>query len=79
MENLSPWTSREAFLSASAKQPVVRDSGYFYAFDLLNLDGELLVDLPIERRREFLGENPFRSRRPAAPVAAIAVAIRTSS
>ena len=28
---------------------------YFYAFDLLNLDGELLVDLPIERRRELLG------------------------
>ena len=28
---------------------------YFYAFDLLNRNGELLVDLPIERRRELLG------------------------
>ena len=28
---------------------------YFYAFDLLNRDGELLVDLPIERRRILLG------------------------
>ena len=27
---------------------------YFYAFDLLNQNGELLVDLPIERRRELL-------------------------
>ena len=28
---------------------------YFYAFDLLNRDGELLVNFPIERRRELLG------------------------
>jgi ATP-dependent DNA ligase len=28
---------------------------YFYPFDLLNRDGELLVNLPIERRRELLG------------------------
>ncbi len=28
---------------------------YFYAFDLLNRDGALLVDLPIERRRILLG------------------------
>ena len=27
---------------------------YFYAFDVLNRNGELLVDLPIERRRELL-------------------------
>ena len=27
---------------------------YFYAFDLLNRNGKLLVDLPIERRRELL-------------------------
>ena len=27
---------------------------YFYAFDLLNRDGELLVNLPIYRRRELL-------------------------
>jgi bifunctional non-homologous end joining protein LigD len=27
---------------------------YFYCFDLLNRNGELLVDLPIERRRELL-------------------------
>jgi bifunctional non-homologous end joining protein LigD len=39
---------------------------YFYAFDLLNRDGKLLVDLPIERRRELLGsmfaapEDPLR-------------------
>jgi bifunctional non-homologous end joining protein LigD len=39
---------------------------YFYAFDLLNRKGELLVDLPIERRRELLGsmlaapEDPLR-------------------
>jgi DNA ligase D-like protein (predicted ligase) len=39
---------------------------YFYAFDLLNRDGELLVDLSIERRRELLGrmlpepEDPLR-------------------
>ena len=39
---------------------------YFYAFDLLNRNGELLVDLPIERRRELLGsmlaapEDPLR-------------------
>ena len=39
---------------------------YFYAFDLLNRNGELLVDMPIERRRELLGsmlaapEDPLR-------------------
>jgi DNA ligase D-like protein (predicted ligase) len=39
---------------------------YFYAFDLLNRNGELLVDLPIERRRKLLGsmlaapEDPLR-------------------
>jgi hypothetical protein len=39
---------------------------YFYAFDLLNGDRELLVNLPIERRRELLGsmfaapEDPLR-------------------
>ena len=43
---------------------------YFYAFDLLNRNGELLVDLPIERRREFAGEDTCRARRPASPVAA---------
>ena len=41
-------------------------SVYFYAFDLLNRNGELLGDLPIERRRELLGrmlpvpEDPLR-------------------
>jgi hypothetical protein len=29
-------------------------SVYFYTFDLLNRDGEFLVDLGIERRRELL-------------------------
>ena len=52
---------------------------YFYAFDLLNRDGELLVDLPIERRRELLGRHACRARRSAAPVAAVASAIGTSS
>ena len=39
---------------------------YFYAFDLLNRNGKLLVGLPIERRRELLGsvlaapEDPLR-------------------
>jgi ATP-dependent DNA ligase len=39
---------------------------YFYAFDLLNRDGELLVNLSIERRRELLDrllptpEDPLR-------------------
>ena len=39
---------------------------YFYAFDLLNRDGESLVSLAIERRRELLGrllaspEDPLR-------------------
>ena len=39
---------------------------YFYCFDLLNRNGELLVNLPIERRRELLGsmlaapEDPLR-------------------
>ena len=39
---------------------------YLYCFDLLNRNGELLLDLPIERRRELLGtifaapEDPLR-------------------
>ena len=39
---------------------------YFYAFDLLNRDGELLVNVGIERRRDLLGrmlpepEDPLR-------------------
>ena len=39
---------------------------YFYAFDLLNRDGELLVNLPFSRRRELLAgmlaapEDPLR-------------------
>ena len=39
---------------------------YFYAFDLLNRDGELLLNLPMERRRELLAsmlaapEDPLR-------------------
>ena len=35
---------------------------YFYAFDLLNRDGELLIDLPIERRRELLGSGACGAR-----------------
>ena len=39
---------------------------YFYAFDILNRDGEFLLSLPIERRRDLLGrmlpepEDPLR-------------------
>ena len=42
---------------------------YFYAFDLLNRDGESLVHVPIERRRDLLGstlpepEDPLRLSR----------------
>lgn len=37
--------------SGPSKRPI-----FFYAFDLLNRDGEHLVALPIERRRELLAE-----------------------
>ena len=37
--------------SGASKPPI-----FFYAFDLLNRDGEDLVALPIERRRELLNE-----------------------
>ena len=52
---------------------------YFYAFDLLNRDGELLIDLPIERRRELLRERACGARGSGAPVAAIAGANRANS
>ena len=48
---------------------------YFYAFDLLNRNGELLVNFPIERRRESLGKKACRARRPAAPIAVVAGSI----
>ena len=56
---------------------------YFYAFDLLNRDGELLIDLPIERRRELLGsvlaapDDPVRLSPPLqAPAGQILEAVR---
>jgi ATP-dependent DNA ligase len=56
---------------------------YFYAFDLLNRDGELLVNLSIERRRELLGsifsapEDPLRlSPLLQAPAGQILEAVR---
>ena len=35
---------------------------YFYAFDLLNMDGQSLLNSPIEHRRELLGEHVGRAR-----------------
>jgi DNA ligase D-like protein (predicted ligase) len=56
---------------------------YFYAFDLLNRNGEVLVDLPIERRRELLGsvlaapEDPLRlSPQLLAPSGQVLEAVR---
>jgi bifunctional non-homologous end joining protein LigD len=56
---------------------------YFYTFDLLNRDGELLIDLPIERRRELLGsvlaepDDPVRLSPPLqAPAGQILEAVR---
>jgi hypothetical protein len=56
---------------------------YFYAFDLLNRDGELLIHLPIERRRELLGsmlvapEDPLRlSPLLRAPIGQVLEAVR---
>ena len=51
---------------------------YFYAFDLLNLDGELLVKVAIERRRELLDDIAPRTQRSGAPVAVTSSAIRTN-
>jgi ATP-dependent DNA ligase len=48
---------------------------YFYAFDLLNKNGELLVNLPLSRRRELL-EGLLRPQGSAAPLSAAAGAIR---
>jgi hypothetical protein len=59
-------SAREAFLSASANNQSRALAVYFYAFDLLNRDGESLVGVAIERRRELLGrllaapEDPLR-------------------
>jgi ATP-dependent DNA ligase len=52
---------------------------YFYAFDLLNRDGELLVNVGIERRRDLLGRDASRARRSVATLTATARAFRTSS
>ena len=51
---------------------------YFYAFDLLNRDGERCCTCRLNADATCW-ETPCRPRGPAAPVAAIAVAIRTSS
>ena len=52
---------------------------YFYAFDLVNRSGELLVNLPLSRRRELLGGPACRARGSAAAVSVIAGAVRTDS
>ena len=52
---------------------------YFYAFDLLNRDGELLVNVGIERRRDLAGQDASRARRSVATLTATARAFRTSS
>ena len=56
---------------------------YFYVFDLLNRDGELLVNLSIERRRELLDrllpppKDPVRlSPRLKAPSGQVLEAVR---
>ena len=52
---------------------------YFYAFDLLNRNGELLVKLPLSRRRELLEDLLAAPKDPVATVATIAGAIRSNS
>ena len=52
---------------------------YFYAFDLLNLDGELLANRPIERRRELLDSIAPCAERSDAAVAATTGAIKPNS
>ena len=56
--------------SGSSRPPI-----FFYAFDLLNLEGEDHLDLPIERRRELLNEL-HELVSPQWPVAAQAAARR---
>jgi hypothetical protein len=51
---------------------------YFYAFDLLNRNGGLLVNLPLSRRRELL-ESLLTAQGSAAPVSIVAGANERSS
>ena len=46
--------ARQTLLSAPARHLSQSLPIYFYAFDLLNRNGELLVNLPLSRRRELL-------------------------
>ena len=52
---------------------------YFYAFDLLNRNGELLVNLPFLRRRELLESLACHAQGSAPSLSAIAGADRASS
>ena len=67
MENWSPWTRKGGLPFSFCKTTCLGSLPvYFYAFDLLNRDGELLLNLSIERRRELLAsvlaepEDPLR-------------------
>jgi bifunctional non-homologous end joining protein LigD len=52
---------------------------YFYCFDLLNRDGKILLTLPIERPPRIAAQHVCRAPGSAAPIAAVAGTIRTSS
>jgi bifunctional non-homologous end joining protein LigD len=52
---------------------------YFYAFDLLYRNGEMLVNLPLSRRRELLENLLAAPKDPGAAVSALAGIIGTSS
>jgi hypothetical protein len=52
---------------------------YFYAFDLLNRDGELLVNVGIERRRDLPGRMLPEPEDPLRLLTATARAFRTCS
>ena len=54
-ENLSPWIRKVGLNSRSCKTAFRRSLKFiFYAFDLLNQNGEVLVHLPLFHRRELL-------------------------
>ena len=78
-ENLSHWIHKVNlhfnFYSAfSQSRPT-----YFYAFDLLNQNGESLVNLPFARRARGAGKLPYRAKGSAAPFSATTGAIWPNS